>query len=181
MVEPQPPAAVSARFDAIVVPEIPVLWRAALAITGDPHDAEDLMQDTLLRAYRFLDGFDGAHPRAWLLTVMRNTQINRSRRRRPSLLTSGEIDEPSAGAPSAESAEDTATRDHLDARIEAALDTLSPKLATVINLVDVAGCTYDEAAAALGIPGGTVMSRLHRARRRIRAELGHHPDLGGQR
>jgi RNA polymerase sigma-70 factor (ECF subfamily) len=112
---------------------------------------------------------------------MRNTQINRSRRRRPSLLTSGEIDEPSAGAPSAESAEDTATRDHLDARIEAALDTLSPKLATVINLVDVAGCTYDEAAAALGIPGGTVMSRLHRARRRIRAELGHHPDLGGQR
>jgi RNA polymerase sigma-70 factor (ECF subfamily) len=158
-----------------------VLWRAALAITHHPPDAEDLMQDTLLRAFRFIDAFDGTHPRAWLLTIMRNTHVNRNRRQRPGLLATGEIPESSPDAAVAASAEDQATRNHLDARIESALAKLTPKLAQVVNLVDVAGFTYDEAAAALGIPAGTVMSRVHRARRRIRAELGHHQDLGGHR
>ncbi len=171
----------SIKFDLVVVPEIPVMWRAAVAITGDPDEAEDLMQDTLLRAYRSVDGFDGRHPRSWLLTILRNTNVNRHRRRRPSLTATGELPEPSSGTPAAHSAEDQATEDHLDARVEAALHRLSPKLARVIHLVDVTGCTYDEAAAALGIPAGTVMSRLHRARRQIRAELERHPDLGGHR
>lgn len=171
----------SARFDAMVVPEIAVLWRAAVAITGNTHDAEDLMQDTLLRAYRFIDGFDGAHPRSWLLTILRNTNINRNRRQRPSLLATGEIPESSPRAAVVDSAEDHATRGHLDDRIEAALGGLSPKLGQVVNLVDIAGFTCDEAAVALGIPAGTVMSRLHRARRQIRAALERHADLGGHR
>jgi len=175
------PGETATRFDQVVVPEIPVMWRAALALTGDPHEAEDLMQDTLLRAYRFVDGFDGRHPRAWLLTILRNTNVNRHRRRRPTLTTTGDLPEPSSATPATDSAEDQASGGHLDARIEAALRRLSPKLGQVIKLVDVAGFTYDEAAAALGIPAGTVMSRLHRARRQIRAELERHPDLGGHR
>jgi len=68
-----------------VLLELPVLLRVARTMTGQPADAEDLVQDTLLRAWRALDTFDGRHPRAWL-TVMRHTEINRHRRRRPELL-----------------------------------------------------------------------------------------------
>jgi RNA polymerase sigma-70 factor (ECF subfamily) len=178
---PEGTHAASTQFDLVVVPEIPTLWRAAWAITGDSHEAEDLMQDTLLRAYRFLDGFDGRHPRAWLLTILRNTNANRHRRQRPALLPTGEIPDTAQSVANSASAEDEATASHLDDRIEAALRKLSPKHAVVVNLVDVAGLTYDEAAATLGIPAGTVMSRLHRARRHIRTELERHPDLGGHR
>ena len=73
-------------FDRFVVPEIEVLYRVARSITRNPTDAEDLVQDTMLRAYRAILRFDGRHPRAWLLTIMRNAQINRVRRKRPELL-----------------------------------------------------------------------------------------------
>ena len=63
-----------------------MLYRVARSITRNPTDAEDLVQDTLLRSYRAIDRFDGRHPRAWLLTIMRNAQINRVRRKRPELL-----------------------------------------------------------------------------------------------
>jgi len=74
------------RYADLVLLELPVLLRVARTMTGQPADAEDLVQDTLLRAWRALDTFDGRHPRAWLLTVMRHTEINRHRRRRPELL-----------------------------------------------------------------------------------------------
>jgi len=172
----------AARFDAVVAPEIPTMWRAACAICGNTHDAEDLMQDTLVRAYRFLDGFDGAHPRAWLLTILRNTHTNNGRRRRPSLLATGEIPESLASDPSTPASAETDSMVHaFDERVEKAVRSLSPKLAQVVALVDMGGFTYDEAGVALGIPAGTVMSRLHRARRHIRSQLDRYPDLGGTR
>uniref|UniRef100_UPI003752473E RNA polymerase sigma factor n=1 Tax=Ilumatobacter sp. TaxID=1967498 RepID=UPI003752473E len=73
-------------FERYVLPEIEVLLRVAHSLTRNHAEAEDLVQDTLLRAYRGIDGFDGRHPRAWLLTILRNTHINRNRRRRPELL-----------------------------------------------------------------------------------------------
>jgi RNA polymerase sigma-70 factor, ECF subfamily len=66
-------------FERFVVPELAVLARVARSITGHHADGDDLVQDTLLRAYRSIDRFDGRHPRAWLLTIMRNAHINRSR------------------------------------------------------------------------------------------------------
>ena len=70
-------------FERYVLPEIEVLLRVANSLTRNHAEAEDLVQDTLLRAYRAIDGFDGRYPRAWLLTILRNTHINRNRRRRP--------------------------------------------------------------------------------------------------
>lgn len=169
-------------FDAFVVPHLPVLWRVARSLCRNAHDAEDLVQDTLVRAYKGLDRFDGAHPRAWLLTIMRNTHINQHRRQRPGLLHDPTVvDEADRRNPTAPSAEDVAAAQAPAPWVADALARLSPRHIDVVRLVDIDGLTYDEAAAALGIPTGTVMSRLHRARRRMRAHLTRHPDWSAQR
>src|ERR687892_24312 len=75
----------SEAFTRWVLPEVDVLYRVARSLTGQAADAEDLVQDTLVRAYRAIGTFDGRHPRAWLLTILRNTARNRSREARPRL------------------------------------------------------------------------------------------------
>ncbi|MGO8873589.1 MAG: RNA polymerase sigma factor [Acidimicrobiales bacterium] len=169
------------RFDAVVLPEIDVLYRVARSITGNADDAEDLVQETLLRAFRGLATFDGEHSRAWLLTIMRNANINSHRRQRPALLHDPDDrdDRSDSRSPVAPSAEDVVSESWVDDRIDAAVDGLPPRLRQAMQLVDIDRLTYDEAAAVLGIPSGTVMSRLHRARRRVRDRLAHHADLGG--
>lgn len=173
------PVDAGVRFDAVVVPELDVLFRVARSISGNVDDAEDLVQDTLLRAFRAIDGFDGRHPRAWLFTIMRNAHHNRNRRRRPTLLKDSatmdaEIDRRNPPSPSAEDVAAVAFR---ASWVSDALGHLSPRLRRVAQLVDVDGLTYDEAAAVLDIPTGTVMSRLHRARHRMRVRLARQPDF----
>ncbi|MHB1065328.1 MAG: RNA polymerase sigma factor [Georgenia sp.] len=160
-------------FDRYIVPEIPVLYRVALSLTGQQADAEDLVQDTLVRAFRAVDRFDGAHPRAWLLTILRHTHLNRVRVRRPVLLRDSESLErnlENTGPPAA-SAEDVAISEEFEAVVADALQALPDKHRAVVTLVDIVGLSYREAAEVLGVPRGTVMSRLHRARARIRARL----------
>ncbi len=174
---PNSPAAGS--FDAFVGPHLPVLLRVAGSLCRNSHDAEDLVQDTLIRAFSGLGTFDGTYPRAWLLTIMRNANINRHRRQRPGLLhdatdLAGEADRRNPPEPSAE---DVAAAHTPAPWIADALGRLSPRHLQVVQLVDIDGLTYDEAAAALGIPAGTVTSRLHRARHRMRAHLNHDPDF----
>jgi RNA polymerase sigma-70 factor, ECF subfamily len=157
-------------FERYVVPEVPVLLRVARSLTRNGSDAEDLVQDTLLRAFRAVDRFDGRHPRAWLLTILRNTHINRARRRRPEL--GHGPDSVEAAADAAGAADAVAFIDEgFEAEVEAALASLGEPFRAVVELVDVRGASYAEAAAALGVPVGTVMSRLHRARRRLRDHL----------
>ena len=162
-----------AAFDRYVVPEIEVLYRVARSITRNPTDAEDLVQDTMLRAYRGIGRFDGRHPRAWLLTIMRNAQINRVRRKRPELLR-----DPDATMErlADEGSEDVGPETQViergyDAAVEAAVDALPEKFRAVVELVDIQALSYQEAAEILDVPTGTVMSRLHRARTRIRKHL----------
>jgi len=158
------------RFALYVLPEIEVLLRVARTLTPDHADAEDLVQDTLVRAYRAIDGFDGAHPRAWLLTILRNTQINRSRRRRPDLLD--DPDRTFADIPSTDpGVEALVVGATFDAVVEEAVRSLPDRFRRAVELVDIDGLRYTEAAQVLGIPVGTIMSRLHRARRRVRDRL----------
>ena len=154
-------------------PQIEVLLRVAHTLTGSWADAEDLVQDTLIRAYRNIGGFDGAHPRAWLLTILRNAHLNSLRRQRPDLL-GDRLDaghRPAFGARVAGSAEDDVVDQIMGDRVEAALAGLDPRFRTVLMLIDVEQLTYAEVAELLAVPVGTVMSRLSRARDRLRTQL----------
>lgn len=161
-------------FARYVVPEINALARVALSITRNPADAEDLVQLTLLSAYRAIERFDGAYPRAWLFTIMRNAEIKRHRRRRPQLLRDPdqalrvEAADPRAGTLSTE---DAVIAGEFGTEIMRCMVALSDQDRQIVELVDIDGLTYAEAAAVIGIPIGTVMSRLHRARARIRKRL----------
>ena len=169
------PGADQSQLTLYVLPEVEVLLRVARTLTARPADAEDLVQDTLLRAYKGIAGFDGAHPRAWLLTVLRNTHINRNRRRRPELLDDQDaaFDRLAATAPSAggETPEGLVIGATFDAVVTDALDALPDRFRRAVTLVDIDGLSYAEAAEVLGVPVGTVMSRLHRARARMRHRL----------
>ena len=179
-----------AAFERYVLPEVEVMLRVARSLTRNHADAEDLVQDTLIRAYKAIDRFDGRHPRAWLLTILRNTHINRNRRRRPELLRDPDTQlERFARSSADDDAPDRFVDLRFDADLEDALASLGEPFAAVIEFVDVDGLSYAEAAEALGIPIGTVMSRLHRARKKVRDQLRRtgaaptHDDLvtGGQR
>lgn len=171
---PDAHAARTSAFAEHVEPEIDVLLRVARTLTGSWVDAEDLVQDTLIRAYRALDSFDGAHPRAWLLTILRNTNINSHRRQRPDLLDETDSLErhiPAFGASEVSSPEQALTDQELGADLRRAIIALGPRFSTVLLLVDVDDLSYAEVADVLGIAVGTVTSRLSRARKRLRQDL----------
>ncbi len=158
-------------FERYVLPEIEVLLRVAHSLTRHHAEAEDLVQDTLIRAYRGIAGFDGRHPRAWLLTILRNTHINRNRRRRPELLRDPDSAVDRMVSAASDERADSSVDEEMDVEIVRALDELDERFRQVVELVDIDGLSYAEAAEVLDVPVGTVMSRLHRARSRIRDRL----------
>ena len=141
---------------------IPALRRYARALTRDPDIADDLVQDTLVRALRSERLFHGGDIRSWLYTIL--TNLNRNRRRslarRPSISQLNDDDEPSANGTEAEG------RD-----IERALAGLVDEQRSALLLVMLEGLTYREVAEIQGVPIGTVMSRLARARAHIKASI----------
>ncbi|GAA1448759.1 RNA polymerase sigma factor [Mycobacterium cookii] len=162
-------------FAEIVEPEIEVMLRVARSITGSTADAEDLVQESLVRAFRAIDRFDGRHPRAWLLTIVRNTNVNMHRRRRPIAVDDWELihaSRPAFGSVESPAAEEVYVADELDGALQVAISGLDPKFRSALVLVDVHDLSYAEAAAVLDVPVGTVMSRLSRARERVRRALG---------
>jgi RNA polymerase sigma-70 factor (ECF subfamily) len=144
-----------------VVPEIGRLHGAARTLTRESAAAEDLVQDTLVRAYRALCRFDGRYPRAWLLTILRNSFAKDARKRRPV---------PTDEVPVSVDA-DHADEIAFDDQLARALAALPDGQREVVMLVDLEGLSYAETAAVLDVPAGTVMSRLHRARQQLRKEL----------
>lgn len=158
------------------------LYRTALRMTGNPADAEDLVQETYLRAFRSIDQFKpGTNLRAWLFKIQTNSFINdyRKRVRRPRNTSLDDVEEyylyshlvESGVQPAPSITEDEILAQIDDAEVFRALDELPDNFRQVVLLADVEGFAYREIADILEIPVGTVMSRLHRARRRLKERL----------
>jgi RNA polymerase sigma-70 factor (ECF subfamily) len=161
--------------------ELPALRRMARWFSGDPHRAEDLLQDTLVLALRFKDNFrEGTNLRAWLMRVMRNRHISLMRRKqleRRIMETEGRysLTDWSIGAAGRRSMQRDGDvyRDHgLSDPVVSAMDELRPEFREVVWLCDVEGLSYADAASQISCPVGTIMSRLHRGRRALRRRLG---------
>jgi RNA polymerase sigma-70 factor (ECF subfamily) len=167
------------RFEDEAVPFTGQLYPAAVRMTRSHQDAEDLVQETMAKAWAAFDGFEpGTNVRAWLYRIMTNTFISGYRRRdRAPLLLQDDLVERAARPmwpsvlPTGRSAEAEALDRMPAEELRQALRELPDDFRTVVYLADVEGYTYHETAAMMGTPIGTVMSRLHRARRALRSKL----------
>ncbi len=170
-----------ATFEEDVMEFMPQLYSAALRMTRNPADAEDVLQEALLKAYRGYHTFTaGTNLKAWLYRILTNTFINSYRRktRRPSEVELGELEdlylykrmgEASGGA--ARSAESEALDRFVDADIKEAVESLPDIFRIPVLLADVEGFSYKEIADIMEVPIGTVMSRLHRGRKALQKAL----------
>ena len=144
------------------------LYGAAMRLTANPADAEDLVQDTYLKAFRSVDQFQpGTNLKAWLFTILHNTFLNSRRRggREPVAVETEELERASLGQQVGETPESLLLRDTLDVDLQAALDALPEVFRQAVWLRDVEEFSYAEIGQMLGVPIGTVMSRISRGRK----------------
>jgi len=165
-------------FEREALPHMDALFNFALRMTGDSDDANDLVQDTFLKAFRFFDKFEkGTNCKAWLFRIMKNTFINtyRKKTKEPDKVDYEEVENfyENVKPSSTDSAhlEKEIYDNLLDDEISAAIASLPDDFKTVIILSDIEGFTYDEIADFIDCPVGTVRSRLHRARKMLFAKL----------
>ena len=171
------------RFQAELMPLLDPLYNFAYRLTLDEDDANDLVQETYLKAYRFFEYFEpGTNAKAWLFRILKNSFINdfRKKSKQPAKVDYSEIegyynpDEGEGDADTGASSSDMrqqATRDLIGDEVAGALNSLPVDFRTVIILCDLEGFTYEEMAKVLDIPIGTVRSRLHRARNFLKDKL----------
>jgi RNA polymerase sigma-70 factor (ECF subfamily) len=171
-----------ADFAEQAMEHMPALYNAALRMTRNPADAEDLLQETYLKAYRGFGSFqEGTNLRAWLYRILTNSYINtyRAKQRRPDEQELDEVEDHYfynrlgglEAARSGRSAEDELMDTITDAEVKAALEDLPENFRLPVILADVEGFSYKEIAEILDIPMGTVMSRLHRGRKGLEKRL----------
>src|SRR4249920_1341946 len=168
------------RFERDVLPLLPNLYAAALRMTRNPTDAEDLVQDTYLRAFRGFSGFkEGTNLKAWLYRILTNSFINtyRKKQRQPQTVEGpDDLDEwylfDKLGARHVESSAETEVLDKIpDEAVKGALESLPENFRLPVLLADVEGFSYKEIAEIMDTPIGTVMSRLHRGRKALQKAL----------
>ena len=167
-------------FEDTAMPFVDALYNTAYRMTRNSQDAEDLVQETYLKAYRYYDKFtEGTNLKAWLFRILKNTFINNYRKRQsqPPQSAFDDIEdafenqirvEPGKRIPNPE---EDILKDVLDEDVQRALDELPEDYRMVVLLADLEGFSYQEISEILEVPPGTVMSRLYRARRRLEEQM----------
>ena len=178
-----------AEFTELAMQYMGSLYSAALRMTRNPSDAEDLVQETYLKAYRAFGSFkEGTNLKAWLYRILTNTFINsyRARRRRPEQTELGDVEDlylyrrlgGLEAVTAGRSAEEEVLEHFTDGDVKAAVEALPEQFRMAVLLADVEGFSYKEIADILDVPIGTVMSRLHRGRTALQKTL---HDFGRER
>ncbi len=167
-------------FEDTAMPFVDALYNTAYRMTRNSEDAQDLVQETYLKAYRYYDKFtEGTNFKAWLFRILKNTFINSYRKRQAEPLRSAfdDIEDTyenqirSDAKSGILSPEEDILEDVLDEDVQRALDELPEDYRMVVLLADLEGFSYQEIADILEVPPGTVMSRLYRARRRLEDQM----------
>jgi RNA polymerase sigma-70 factor (ECF subfamily) len=171
-----------ASFEQLVLPHLGAGYNLARWLLRNEHDAEDVMQEAMVRAFRFFEGFRGDNPRGWLLTVVRNSAysfLQQNRARELGVEFDEELHvEPPESARTAETPEVLLLRSAQQRILNQAVEALPVEFREVFVLREMEGLSYKEIAELARIPIGTVMSRLSRARRQLRAAVARREQTG---
>jgi len=176
----------TAIFDGEFMPHIDSMYNFGYRLTFDEDDAKDLVQDTYLKAYRFINSFEkGTNAKAWLFRILKNSFINeyRKKSKQPAKVDYQEVEtyynSDNVNYQQTSDLRAESVKDMLGDEISNALNSLAVDFRTVIFLADLEGFTYEEMSKILDIPIGTVRSRLHRARNLLKVKLkGYAQDMG---
>ncbi|HLR77306.1 MAG TPA: sigma-70 family RNA polymerase sigma factor [Balneolaceae bacterium] len=165
-------------FEEEIIPHLDAMYNFALRLTADPSSAEDLVQDSIVKAYRFFNSYEkGTNAKAWLFRILKNSYINNYRKqsKQPGKVDYDEVasfyETIRADRTDTSDLEDRMFRDLIDDDISKALDELPEDFRTVVLLCDIEDFTYEEIANMLDVPIGTIRSRLHRGRNLLKSQL----------
>jgi len=162
-------SATESQFEQIVMPHLDAAYNLARWLAGNDHDAADIVQEACVRAFRFAGGFRGGNSRSWLLAIVRNTACSWLKKNRPTAMVPisdedlAKVEDPGRAVDAFCGADKDVLR--------AALEALPHEFREALVLRELEGLSYKEIAEVTGVPAGTVMSRLARARRQLQQFL----------
>lgn len=175
-----------ADFESEMLPHLDAIYNFALKLSGEPNDAEDLVQETIVKAFRFFNSYEkGTNAKAWLFRILKNSYINiyRKKSRQPNQVDYDEVatyyETVRSDYKDTTDMEDIMYRELMDDDVTRALSQLPEDFRTVVMLCDVEGFTYEEIANMLDVPIGTIRSRLHRGRNLLRTQLTEYAEKRG--